>query len=80
VLQIISRQFLSQYQDTGAVWASKLCNWSVVAFKDKKLPDDELRFETYVGVQTFYKSYNKKWILIVHQLVWYNLFSKDTLC
>jgi hypothetical protein len=22
-------------------------------------PDDELRFETYVGVQTFYKSYNK---------------------
>ena len=28
--------------------------------KDKKPPDDELRFETYVGVQTFYKIYNKK--------------------
>jgi hypothetical protein len=33
--------------------------WSIVAFKDKKPPDDELRFETYIGVQTFYKSYNK---------------------
>jgi hypothetical protein len=45
--------------------------------KDKKPPDDELRFETYVGVQTFYKIYNKKkWFLIVHQLVWYNIFDR----
>ena len=35
----------------------------------KNLPDDGLRFETYVEVQTFYKSYNKKWFLIVQQLV-----------
>jgi hypothetical protein len=38
-------------------------------FLTKKTPDGELRFETYVGVQIFYKSYNKKWFLIVHQLV-----------
>jgi hypothetical protein len=34
-----------------------------------QLHNFEVRFETYVGVQTFYKSYNKKWFLIVHQLV-----------
>jgi hypothetical protein len=51
----------------GAVYpACRVVVCSVVAgfVLTKNLPDDGLRFETYVGVQTFYKRYNKKWFLI----------------